>query len=48
MIDLELVVVDSLLVVALREEVIVTLIGIENIERRQREQIEQLLRDRTD
>ena len=40
MIDLELVVVDSLLVVALREEVIVTLIGIENINRRLRKQIE--------
>ena len=47
MIDLEFVVVDSLLVVALREEVIVALTRIENIDRRQREQIGQLLRDRT-
>ena len=48
MIDLEFVVVDSFLIVALREKVIVALIRIENIDRGLRKEIEQLLRNRAD
>ena len=47
MIDLEFVVIDSFLVVALREKVVIALVRIENVYRWQGVQIEQLLRDRT-
>ena len=48
MIDLDFVIIDSFLIVSLSEEVIVALIRIENIYRRQRKEIEELLRDRID
>ena len=48
MIDFYLVIVNSLLIGPLREEVVISLIRIENIYRRLRKEIEQLLRNRAD